>query len=161
MEILISKQEEGGVQVYFDIPIINWNIFPLQGTFPNQKTKDLVESFSNFGVRSSGLPDYTRIYISHVIEDKKEIDKAKKILGQLKELINTSGPAHQKTTYELAEEEKLRKFHSKVKEIRIGTHYKEGRKDKFNKMVVESFEILKFHNADPVELSANTFNVKK
>jgi hypothetical protein len=159
MEILVSKQEEGGVKVYFDIPIINWNIFPREGAFPNQKTRTLVESFATFGVASSGLPEYTRIYISNVLENKKEIDKAKKILAHLIELINTSGPAHQKTTYEIAQEEQVKSFKTKAKEIRLGTHYRSERKDKFNKIVFESFEILKFHNADPAEWSADKFNV--
>jgi hypothetical protein len=161
MKILVSKQEEGGVKVYFDIPIINWNIFPREGDFPNQKTRTLVESFATFGVLSSGLPEYTRIYISNVVEKKEEIDKARNILAKLIELINTSGPAHQKTTYEIAREEELKKFQTKAKEIREGTHYTSERKDKFNKIVVESFDILKFHNADPAEWSANKFNVMK
>jgi hypothetical protein len=161
MKILVAKNDEGGVDVYFDLQIINWNIFPLEGSFPNQKTKQLVESFQCFGVSSYGYPEFTRVCLTNIIENQEEIDKAKKILANLLELISTSNPVHQKTTYELEREEELKKIHLKMKEIREGTHYKNYRKIKFNNIVIESFNILKYHNADPVELSANKFNIMK
>ena len=154
MEIIRKKDANGLVSLAVRIPIRN-DFTDIGGRFPNEKMQNIAEFFlTNFGVQSFNLPEYTELEISAIDDDVIEIRKGEKIMQLLVDIFKERYPlpmtAHMRSANE---------SHKKFKEAHEGTGYKNLRNSIEQKIVEESFQLLKRKGARPTEWDKNRFHI--